>query len=348
MLRHLWLIAGTVLAVTIVATTATATTNVARSAHAADATPAAAPFAQSWATVPRTTAARQARDIVVFGQEQDIVGFNTALTCCNQFWAGIQTIPVIRGAFLVERQAPERQGPGLRREGDEDDAVVHDPAGRELELGRQEDPGHVQGLRLHVAADRRPEERPRTAVTATTRSPASPTRAEADHVQVEEAVRRLADPVRRHLSVGSTRGDGLQQDLDELHLRQRRQARLERPVPADQLHEGPGLDAEGQPLLVRQEAGHQRDRLQDHHRHEHRGSGHARRRGRRDQPDLRSQPAPAEDDARHHLHPGARPLAGAHRHPVRQAGPAPPSLAVDAPGAHDGHRPQVDHQDRLR
>jgi peptide/nickel transport system substrate-binding protein len=99
--RHLWLIAGTVLAVMIVATTATATTNVAGSARAADATPAAAPFAQSWTTVPRTTAARQAKDVVVFGQEQDIVGFNTALTCCNQFWAGVQTIPVIRGAFIT-------------------------------------------------------------------------------------------------------------------------------------------------------------------------------------------------------------------------------------------------------
>jgi peptide/nickel transport system substrate-binding protein len=99
--RRLWLVAGVVLAVMIVATTATATTKVAGSARAADAAPAAAPFAQSWATVPRTTAARKAKDIVVFGQEQDIVGFNTNLTCCNQFWAGVQTVPVIRGAFIT-------------------------------------------------------------------------------------------------------------------------------------------------------------------------------------------------------------------------------------------------------
>jgi peptide/nickel transport system substrate-binding protein len=99
--RRLWLIAGTVIVVMIVAATATATTKVAGSAHAADATPAAAPFAHSWATVPRTTAARKAKDIVVFGQEQDIVGFNTNLTCCNQFWAGVQTVPVIRGAFIT-------------------------------------------------------------------------------------------------------------------------------------------------------------------------------------------------------------------------------------------------------
>ena len=102
--RRLWLIAGMVLAVMIVATTATATTKVAGSARAADSAPAAAPFAQSWAAVPRTMAARKAKDIVVFGQEQDIVGFNTNLTCCNQFWAGVQTIPVIRGAFITNNK----------------------------------------------------------------------------------------------------------------------------------------------------------------------------------------------------------------------------------------------------
>jgi peptide/nickel transport system substrate-binding protein len=102
--RRLWLIAGMVLAVMIVATTATATTKVAGSARVADSAPAAAPFAQSWAAVPRTMAARKAKDIVVFGQEQDIVGFNTNLTCCNQFWAGVQTVPVIRGAFITNNK----------------------------------------------------------------------------------------------------------------------------------------------------------------------------------------------------------------------------------------------------
>jgi len=35
--------------------------------------------------------------------------------------------------------------------------------GRELELGRQEDPGHIQGLRLYLAELHRPEERRRLA-----------------------------------------------------------------------------------------------------------------------------------------------------------------------------------------
>jgi len=97
--RRLWLIAAAAFAILMVATTATATTKVAGKAQASDATPAAAPFAQAWANVPKTSEARAAKDILVFGQEQDIVGFNTNLTCCNQFWAGVQTVPVLRGAF---------------------------------------------------------------------------------------------------------------------------------------------------------------------------------------------------------------------------------------------------------
>src|SRR4029079_13433720 len=82
-----------------VAAPATATTKF--SSQASSASASAAPFAQSWAQVPRTVQARKAKDILVFGQEQDIVGFNTNLTCCNQFWAGVQTVPVIRGAFIT-------------------------------------------------------------------------------------------------------------------------------------------------------------------------------------------------------------------------------------------------------
>jgi peptide/nickel transport system substrate-binding protein len=100
--RRLWLLAAAALAILMVATTATATTKVASKASTASL--AAAPFAQSWASVPRTTEARKAKDIVVFGQEQDIVGFNTNLTCCNQFWAGVQTVPVIRGAFITNNK----------------------------------------------------------------------------------------------------------------------------------------------------------------------------------------------------------------------------------------------------
>jgi peptide/nickel transport system substrate-binding protein len=99
MRNRLWLLAGAALAMLLVAATATATTKV--SSQASSASLAAAPFAQSWAQVPRTTQARKAKDVLVFGQEQDIVGFNTNLTCCNQFWAGVQTVPVIRGAFIT-------------------------------------------------------------------------------------------------------------------------------------------------------------------------------------------------------------------------------------------------------
>jgi peptide/nickel transport system substrate-binding protein len=99
MRNRLWLLAGAAIAILLLAATATATTKVGSKAQGASS--AAAPFAQSWAQVPRTQAARKAKDILVFGQEQDIVGFNTNLTCCNQFWAGVQGVPVIRGAFIT-------------------------------------------------------------------------------------------------------------------------------------------------------------------------------------------------------------------------------------------------------
>ena len=102
--KRLSLLAGAAVALLVLAATATATSKVATTASAADATPAAAPFAQSWANVPRTPAARRAKTTLVFGQEQDIDGFNTNLTCCNQFWAGVQTVPVIRGAYIVNNK----------------------------------------------------------------------------------------------------------------------------------------------------------------------------------------------------------------------------------------------------
>src|SRR5471032_1947153 len=99
--RRLWLFAGAGAAVLLLAASATATTKVVSGTHASGATPAAAPFAQSWANVPRTTAARKAKSVVVFGMEQDVDGFNTALTCCNEFWAGVVDVPVIRGAYNI-------------------------------------------------------------------------------------------------------------------------------------------------------------------------------------------------------------------------------------------------------
>src|SRR5436309_11151946 len=97
--KRLWLLAAAALVTVCAAATATATTKVSSSARLS-----AAPFAQSWATTPRTVAGRKAKDTVVFGQEQDIDGFNTELSCCNQFWAGVQTVPVIRGAYIVNNK----------------------------------------------------------------------------------------------------------------------------------------------------------------------------------------------------------------------------------------------------
>ena len=85
MQRRLWLLVGAAAAVLLVAATATATTRVAGSASSAKL--AAAPFAQAWANVPRSPAARKAKSVLVFGMEQDAAGFNTLQADENAYWA---------------------------------------------------------------------------------------------------------------------------------------------------------------------------------------------------------------------------------------------------------------------
>src|SRR6266568_565336 len=64
------------------------------------ATRAAAPFAQAWASVPASPAARRARNVVVFGTGGTISGFNTQLACCNDLIASFMGVnESLRGAF---------------------------------------------------------------------------------------------------------------------------------------------------------------------------------------------------------------------------------------------------------
>jgi peptide/nickel transport system substrate-binding protein len=65
-----------------------------------DATRSAAPFAQAWANVPASPAARRARNVVVFGTGGTISGFNTRLVCCNEIIAEfIGANEALHGAF---------------------------------------------------------------------------------------------------------------------------------------------------------------------------------------------------------------------------------------------------------
>ncbi len=97
--RRLWLLAGAAVAVMFLAASATATSNVSGTARGAQS--AAAPFAWSWAQVPRTAEARKAKSVLVFGEEQDINGFNTVLSCCNQLAGGYLAFnEALRGAHV--------------------------------------------------------------------------------------------------------------------------------------------------------------------------------------------------------------------------------------------------------
>ena len=103
MRRRIWLLAGAAAAVLVVAGSATATSKTA-SAPAPDVTPAAAPFAQAWAHVPKTTAARKAKSVVVVAQEQDLSGtWNTNEASSNlawAVWAGIN--PTMRAPYVID------------------------------------------------------------------------------------------------------------------------------------------------------------------------------------------------------------------------------------------------------
>ena len=72
-----------------------------RQRPAVGATRAAAPFADAWAQVPSSAAARKAANVVVFGGHGNFAGFNTFLTCCNQLWAGFAGAnETLRGAYI--------------------------------------------------------------------------------------------------------------------------------------------------------------------------------------------------------------------------------------------------------
>jgi peptide/nickel transport system substrate-binding protein len=103
MQRRLWLLVGAAAAVLLVAATATATTRVAGSASSAKL--AAAPFAQAWANVPRSPAARKAKSVLVFGMEQDAAGFNTLQADENAYWAALTgNTPIIRNTYVIDDQ----------------------------------------------------------------------------------------------------------------------------------------------------------------------------------------------------------------------------------------------------
>jgi len=101
MIKRLWLGGAVGLALLAVVSTASATAHTSRAGKLA-----AAPFAQAWASVPRTTAARRAKDTLVFGMEQDVTGFNTSEESQSAFWAVLTgNTPVLRGNYNIDDQA---------------------------------------------------------------------------------------------------------------------------------------------------------------------------------------------------------------------------------------------------
>lgn len=99
--RRFWALALVGAATVALAASATAT---AKTAAQRTAELRAAPFAQSWAKVPRTTAGRKASSVLVIGDEQDPSGFNVDQATQSSAWAAYELTPVIRGAFINDDQ----------------------------------------------------------------------------------------------------------------------------------------------------------------------------------------------------------------------------------------------------
>jgi peptide/nickel transport system substrate-binding protein len=95
--RRVWLLGGTVAAlIAVVAASAMIEVDVSAASERS-----AAAFSAAWAHVPRTTAGRKAKSVLVFGVEQDINGFNTNLACCSQLIGGFMgAVETQHGAFL--------------------------------------------------------------------------------------------------------------------------------------------------------------------------------------------------------------------------------------------------------
>ena len=105
--RRLWLFAGAAFAGLLLVAAAGAMTTVAHDSAASQAAPGAtlkaAPFAQAWAHVPRTQAARKAKTVLIFGMEQDVAGFNTLNADENAYWAALTgNTPVLRGNYIID------------------------------------------------------------------------------------------------------------------------------------------------------------------------------------------------------------------------------------------------------
>ena len=256
---------------------------------------------------------------VVFGAEQEPPCLNFALSGCNNTWTAWTVETQTRGLYIQNPDysfTPDMaQSAKLVKSKPETIAVT---IKKKAQMERRR-PGHVPGLRLHLEAVRRPEERHR-----------GPKRFRLDQVGREdeqgrqELQRRLREAV---CAVAGSLHDGslpvpcppgpgrLQQRLADGYQQPEEQpADLGRPLRHDELHEGPVDDVHAEPEVVGPAQAVPRQgrlRLPDEHRL--RDPGDPRWRGGRDLPAAAAAAARPEGHGRSQDRrpPGDEP--GAHR-----------------------------------
>ena len=147
------------------------------SAQPSGATRAAAPFADAWAKVPASPAARKAAEHRRLRRPSDFTGFNTVSPAATSSGRASRARTRRSTAPTTRTRKGDWFAISSRRRPQQDGRLLHDQAERLLVLGRQEGPRHLQRLRLHAPEDRRPER----ATSRAARGTASSTRARFTH-----------------------------------------------------------------------------------------------------------------------------------------------------------------------
>ena len=216
MQRRLWLLVGAAAATMVLAISASATTKSWSSAQRPRRCAVLAVVGERSAGRP---AGRKAKSVLVFGDEQDVAGFNRPPGDAVAYWAALTgTLPSLRGTYIIDKKATttstsRRRLPPRRRPDD------HHPPGCVLELGWQEAPGHGQDFvytwkQIVNPATRRASTTGYDQITGYTIKGAKRSSSTGS-----EAVRGLPRSLRPHLPVEGACRARLEHAVGELRLR---------------------------------------------------------------------------------------------------------------------------------
>ena len=331
--RRLWLLAGAGAAMLLLAVSATATTKVAGSAHRPSWPLPRSPSRGRTSRERLPAARRRASSSSVVSRTSS--GFNTVQPTQNAYWAAVDRQHAdIRGIYIIDDQGDYHL--------DLASTVTATKTGLSITI-RPDANWNWGGKKVPVTYKdfvytwQQIVEPERTTPASTTGYDQITGFTHKGTKQITfnwktQAVRRLPRPVRPRLSVGGARRPRLEHVSGPTASAVTTASRSPTVRSCSRTTRRARADPEGEPLLVRQEAGPEGGRLQADHGHELRDPGDARRRGRRDLPVPADRSLAAQGPGRDHLQldPGLH--AWSTSTSSRPAGQPAAEAAVDAAG----------------